>query len=396
MKRRRICVITGSRAEYGLLRPLLRLLERDRHFRLQLLAAGAHLSPEFGLTYREIEADGFRIDRKVEMLLPGDTSLATAKSIGLGIMRLAEAFSRLAPELVILLGDRFEIFAAASAAHTMLIPIAHLHGGELSKGALDDAYRHAITKMSFLHFVSTEKYRRRVIQLGEAPGRVFNTGAIGLDNVASLQLLGRRELEQRLDFKLGARNALVTFHPVTLEDRTAGAQFSQLLKSLDRFPDLKVIFTKPNADPGGRVIIKLIDAYLRRRPGKAAAYTSLGTLNYLSAAGHCDAVAGNSSSGLIEIPSLGIPTVNIGDRQNGRLKPATVLDCAPCEADITAKLRRAFSPAFRAFCRKAKNPYGRGGTAEKIAAILRRRFPTRACLKKGFYDLPPCIKTGRS
>lgn len=383
----KICVVTGSRAEYGLLYPLLRKIRNDGQFELQIIATGMHLSPEFGLTYREIEKDGFKINEKIEMLLSTDTEVGTAKSVGLGVIAFADVLNRLKPHLIILLGDRFEIFSSAIAAFMTKIPIAHIHGGELTEGSFDDAIRHSITKMSFLHFVSTEEYKKRVIQLGEEPQRVFTTGSLGIDNINNMKLLAKHELEKELDFKFGDRNILVTFHPVTLEDDRAGTQFRELLAAIDYFKEARIIFTKPNADPNGRVITKFIDEYTAHNPDRAVAFVSLGKLKYLSAIQYVDVVVGNSSSGIIEVPSFGKPTVDIGDRQKGRTKAESILDCRPKRKDIIKALEKAFSPQFRTFCRTVKNPYGKGNSAETIMKILKEQVGKIRNIKKHFYDL---------
>ena len=382
---RKICVVTGTRADYGCLRWVMEGIRAAEGLELQVVATGMHLSPEFGLTYREIEKDGFRIDRKVEMLLSSDTPTGISKSMGLGMMGFGEAFEQLEPDVVLVLGDRFEIFAAASAAMVARIPIAHLHGGETTEGAIDEAIRHAITKMAHLHFVAAEDYRRRVIQLGEAPERVFLVGGLGVDNILRLELLERAALENSLDFKLGPKNLLVTFHPVTLEKSTAGAQMTELLAALDELEDTHLIFTMPNADTDGRILIGMVEDFVSTRP-HARAYTSLGQLRYLSCIRQVDGVVGNSSSGLAEVPSFHKGTVNIGDRQRGRLKADSVIDCEPARQAISAALRTLYSPEFQARLPGARNPYGEGGASEKVVRIL-QEFPLDRLLKKSFYDL---------
>lgn len=383
--KKRVCAVTGSRAEYGLFCPLLKLIRADRSCALQVVATGMHLSREHGLTYREIEADGFRISEKVDIKLGDDSAAGVARSLGLAVIGLGKAFRRLSPDLLILVGDRFETFAAAAAGHLARIPIAHFHGGELTEGALDDAFRHAVTKLSLLHFTAAEPYRRRVIQLGEAPGRVFNIGALGLDNIRGLRLLSRRELERELGFGLGERCLLVTFHP-----ETAGPgheQFAELLRGLDAFPDAKVVFTSPNADEGGRQIQAQISAYVRRWPGRAAHFVSLGRLRYLSLVRQSDAVVGNSSSGIIEVPSLGRPTVNVGNRQGGRLRPASVIDVPAREGAIRRAVAKALSPRFQSFCRGTRNPYAQGGGAAAAWRVLRRFLAGPRPAAKAFHDL---------
>jgi len=382
---RRICVITGGRAEYGLLRWLMTAIRETPGLELQVVATGMHLSPEFGLTFREIEADGFRIDEKVEMLLSSDTPEGVTKSMGIGLIGFADMFQRLKPDLVVVLGDRFEILSAASAALIARIPLAHLHGGETTEGAFDEAIRHAITKMAHLHFVAAEEYQRRVVQLGEDPARVFVVGGLGIDNIHKLPLLGREQLEEALDFKLGKKNLLVTYHPVTLDGSESLRHMQALLDALDTLTDTNLIFTMPNADSDGRALGEMVQDYVLKH-SNARVYKSLGQLRYLSCMKHVDGVVGNSSSGLIEAPALGKGTVNIGDRQRGRLKAASVIDSAPNRDDIIAALQRLLTPQFQAEARTVRNPYGDGGAAARIATVL-RDFPLTDILKKRFYDL---------
>jgi GDP/UDP-N,N'-diacetylbacillosamine 2-epimerase (hydrolysing) len=385
--KRRICVVTGSRAEYGLLYWLLRELRADPFFELQLAVTGMHLSPEFGLTWKLIEADGFPIDAKVEILLSSDSPAAVSKSMGLAMIGFADAFARLRPELLVVLGDRFEILSAVSAAAVARIPVAHLHGGETTEGAFDEGFRHAVTKMSHLHFASTEQHRGRIIQMGEAPEKAFNVGAIGLDALAGLELLDRERLQRALEFEFRERNMLVTFHPATLEDATAEAQFRELLLALDAYADAGIIFTKANADTDGRAINRLIDTYAAAHPGRVAAFASLGQLKYLSTFRCADVVLGNSSSGIIEAPSFGVPTVNVGNRQRGRTRAASVIDCAPTADAIGRALDQALSTDFRKEIEGMENPYGNGGTARRIIDVLRRPL-AQDILFKRFHDLP--------
>jgi GDP/UDP-N,N'-diacetylbacillosamine 2-epimerase (hydrolysing) len=382
--KRRICVITGSRAEYGLLYWLMKEIQASPAMELQLAVTGMHLSPEFGLTYRIIEEDGFRIDAKVEMLLSSDTPVGIAKSIGLGTIGFADAFERLKPDIVVVLGDRFEIFSATQAALVARIPVAHLHGGETTEGAIDEAFRHAISKMSHLHFTATEEYRARVIQLGEDPGRVFNVGAAGMDNFRRLKLLSRPELEETLGFRFGEKNLLVTFHPVTLENDTAGHQVDELLAALDELADTHLIFTLPNADTGGRIIRAMIQDYVAVRQTKAVCFDSLGQLRYLSVMQFVHAVVGNSSSGLIEAPSFRIGTINIGDRQKGRVKAASVIDCEPQRESIGQALRKLFSREFQESLRLVTNPYDQGLVATRVVQVL-AEHPLDGILKKTFF-----------
>ena len=316
-KPRTICIVTGTRAEYGLLYWLMKEIQNDPNLVLQIIVTGMHLSSEFGLTYKQIEKDGFKIDKKIEMLLSSDTPIGISKSMGLGVIGFAEAYADLKPDIVVLLGDRFEIFSAASAAIIARIPIAHLHGGETTEGAFDEAIRHSITKMSHLHFTAVEEYRRRVIQLGEFPARVFNVGGLGIDNIKKLKLMSREEFENSINFKLDPKNLMITFHPVTLEHATAGEQFQNLLNALDELHDTRFIFTKPNADTEGRIITQMIDDYVSRNKYEAISFVNLGQLRYLSAMQFIDGVVGNSLSGLAGGPTFKIGTINIGDRQRG-------------------------------------------------------------------------------
>ncbi len=385
MSMRKICVVTGTRAEYGLLYWLMKEIKDDEKLELQLVVTGMHLSPEFGLTYKEIEKE-FLINKKIEMLLSSDTSVGVSKSMGLAQISFSEAFDELKPDIVVLLGDRFEIFSAAAAAMISRIPIAHIHGGETTEGAFDEAVRHSITKMSQLHFVATETYRKRVIQLGETAENVFNFGAPGLDNIYKLKLLSLPEFEDSISFKLSKKNLMVTFHPVTLENGTAENQFKQLLLALDGLDDTHIIFTKANSDTDGRKINFMIDSYVAANSGKSVAFTSLGQLRYLSALQYVDAVVGNSSSGLTEAPSFNIGTINIGDRQQGRIKAESVIDCEPNQAMISVALNKLYSPEFRNSLPTASNPYGKGGASKKIADTL-RTFSLSNILKKTFNDL---------
>lgn len=382
---RRICVITGTRAEYGLLRWVMQGIEDDSGMTLQIIATGMHLSPEFGLTYRDIEQDGFRIDRKVEMLTSSDTSVGIAKSMGLGMIGFSDALNELRPDLIVVLGDRFEIFAAVATALVARIPVAHLHGGEITEGAFDEALRHSITKMSHLHFVAAEEYRQRVIQLGEQPERVFMVGGLGIDNIRRLKLLDRAELEASLDFKLGRKCLLITFHPVTLEPATAAAQMAELLAALAELNDTQLIFTMPNADTDGRRLVTMVDQFIAQHPN-ARAYTSLGQLRYLSSIAQVDAVVGNSSSGLIEAPSFRKATINIGDRQRGRLQATSVINCEPTRESISAALERLYETDFQAGLSLARNPYGEGGASEKVVETI-KHYPISDIAKKAFHDL---------
>jgi GDP/UDP-N,N'-diacetylbacillosamine 2-epimerase (hydrolysing) len=386
---RKICIVTGTRAEYGLLRSVIIGVGQTEGLQLQLVATGAHLSPEHGLTCREIEADGIPLAARVEMLVSADTPTGIARSMGLGLIGFGDAFDRLRPDLIVLLGDRYEILAAASAALVAGIPVMHLHGGETTEGAFDESIRHAVTKMSHLHAVAAEPYRQRVIQLGESPERVFLVGSLGVDAILRLPLLDRPALETSLDFSLGSRSLLVTFHPVTLDAAgSAEQQMAELLAALDALDDTRLIFTMPNADTGSRVLVRQIDAFVASHPN-ARAYTSLGQLRYLSCLRQVDGVVGNSSSGLIEAPSLGIGTVNIGDRQRGRLTASSVIDCPPQRDDIAQAIAQLYSPWFRQQLPHTVNPYGQGGATARILQLLQHQ-PLQFLLKKHFHDLAPC------
>jgi len=387
MKKSRICVFTGTRAEYGLLRPLMARIRADKNLRLQVIASGMHLSAKFGSTYKEILKDGFTIGYKAFMPVEGDTPLELCSTVSAGLTAIGRAYHKLKPDAVVILGDRFEALSAAIAAVFLRVPIIHLHGGESTFGLIDEPIRHSITKMSWLHFTSTETYRNRVIQLGENPKMVFNTGAIGLDNIASMKLLSRKELSNQLKMDLSGKLAAITFHPVTLDSESPGKQFSALLEALDSFPEFKLIFTMPNADPGNREIVKLIEHYVLKNPSKARAFASLGQLRYLSLLKHAAIVLGNSSSGLIEAPSFLIPTVNIGDRQKGRVQGPSVINCPPQRTAIVSAIKKGLSRGFAEKCLAAKNPYGAGNTAPKILRAIKNSLRGSVDLKKVFYDL---------
>lgn len=386
MRKRKICIVTGSRAEFGLLRWLMEDINSHHELTLQIVATGMHLSPEFGLTFKEIEEAGFRIDAKVEMLLSSDSSTAVAKSTGLGMIGFSDTYQRLAPDIVVLLGDRFEIFAAATASMFARIPIAHIHGGETTEGAFDEAIRHSITKMSHLHFVATDEYRRRVIQLGEHPDRVLNVGGMGIDAIKRIKLLGRKDIEHLLGMALGKKSLLITFHPVTLEGgMSSAAQMRELLSALSELEDLTLIFTMPNADSGGREIGNMVMQFVKTHP-RSKVYTSLGQQLYLSCLAEVDGVIGNSSSGLLEAPSFNIGTINIGVRQKGRLKSEGVIDCAPRRDAILAALKTLYSNEFQANLINIKNPYGNGGATGRIVKIL-AAHPLKNILQKQFYNI---------
>lgn len=383
MAKRKICVVTGTRAEYGLLYWLMKGIQEDEHLELQIIVTGMHLSPEFGLTYKLIEEDGFYINEKVEMLLSSDTAVGIAKSIGLGVIGFADALFRLKPDILVLLGDRYEILAAAQAAMVAKIPIAHIAGGDTTEGAYDESIRHSITKMSHLHFVTNQTAAKRVRQLGENPEHIFVVGSPGIDQIKGLKLLSREQLEAELNFKLLKKNVLITFHPVTLDSQPPSEQFQELLNALDSLEEeVGLIFTKPNADNDGRSLMAMIEEFVNKRP-HAVAYTSLGQLRYLSAIAQVDAVVGNSSSGLYEVPSFKKPTVNIGDRQRGRLQASSVINCKP----VTNEIVKAIRESFEKDCSDAVNPYGNGNSSEKILHVLKNISNIDSLLKKRFFEV---------
>jgi len=387
MNPKKLCIITGSRAEWGLFYPLAGKIRDDGSFDLSIVATGAHLSDKHGLTYREIEGDGFGITGRAEIPLPEDTAGSLAVSIGEAVKRLTRAVKAADPDLVLLLGDRFEIFAAAVSCLTLRKPIAHIHGGELTEGSLDDAFRHSITKMAHLHFVSTETYRERVIRMGEDPGRVFNVGAMGIDNIRGARLLTKDEFQEEAGFRLGKRNLMVTFNPMTAaEGSSSTAQLDNLLEALDLLEETRLIFTMPNPDIYSDVIASRLDDYASRTSGKSVVFTSLGRILYLSALQFVDAVVGNSSSGIIEAPSFGIPTINIGDRQKGRVRALSVIDCAEDRGSISKAIEKGLSDDFRKVCREAENPYGEGNASRKILDILKGIDADKELLRKRFYD----------
>ena len=369
---RKIAVFTGTRADYGLLFWLLRDIESDASLQLQLMVSGSHLSPEFGLTFKQIISDGFQVDEKIEVLLSSDSIVGAAKSIGVAVLGYADALARMAPDMIIVVGDRYEALAVAQTAMIMRIPILHLHGGELSEGAYDDSIRHAITKMSYLHGTSTEVYRQRVIQLGESPDRVVNVGAIGLDHLQRTTYLTREELALSLDLALTKPYFIVTYHPVTLGDEDPVDTFSALLEALEKFQSHQIILTYPNADNGGRKITSLIRNYAISMPNRVLAIPSLGNRNYLSAVKHCDAVIGNSSSGIIEAPSFDVPTVNVGVRQKGRISAKSVLDCDTTVISLENAINEAVARSYKIQGEVIVNPYYNGGASPRILEMVKR------------------------
>lgn len=381
--KRKICVVTGTRAEYGLLYWLMKELQEDPDFELQIIATGMHLSPEFGLTYQQIEQDGFIINEKVEMLLSSDTPVGITKSLGLATIGFADSLERLSPDLLVVLGDRYEILAAVQAALIARIPVAHIAGGDTTEGAIDEAIRHSITKMSHLHFVTNEISAQRVRQLGENAAHVYNVGHTGIDAIKRVRLLEKKELEESLGFAFKPINFLVTFHPVTLEEASSQTQFQELLNALDSLgPEVGIIITKPNSDTDGRVLIKMIDEFCQTRPN-VQAYVSLGQQRYLSTIHYVDAVIGNSSSGLYEVPAFKKPTINIGDRQKGRLKSSSVIDCPPEKEAIIQAIQMGLQQDWSG----VESMYGDGGASEKIISILKQQKTYKALLQKHFYKV---------
>lgn len=382
---RKIAIVTGTRAEFGLLRPLIKAIQEDEQFYLQLIVSAMHLSSEFGYTVTEIEKQGFPITKKVECLLSSDSAVGVSKSIALAISGFADAFEDLQPDLLIVLGDRTEILGAVIAATSANIPIAHLHGGETTEGAYDEGVRHAITKFSHLHFTATEEYRKRVVQLGENPANVYNVGAIGLDSIKNLKLLEKKKFEDAINKKLKKQNFLITYHPVTLNSNSPLETFHNILSVLDDYKDTLLIFTHANSDKSGRIINEMIEKYVQNNPNKAISFTSLGQLRYLSALQFVDAVIGNSSSGIIEVPIFNIPTINIGDRQKGRISSDSVIDCSEDFSAIKSAVEKALSKSFYDNIQNQKHFFGNGYATEKIVEVL--KIDTKINLKKSFYDI---------
>jgi len=385
VKQKKICIVTGTRAEYGLMKRLIQKVKNSDELELQLIVTGMHLSPEFGNTISEINEDGHKIDKKIEMLLSSDSPVGISKSIGLGIIGFADALEELRPDILVLLGDRYEIHSAATAAMVARIPIAHIHGGETTEGLIDEAIRHSITKMSHIHFVSTQKYRDRVIQLGENPSNVFCVGGLGVDAIMNIDLMNINEIDESNNFQFLSKNILVTFHPVTLEQETSRGQIDELLKSLSNLDDTGIIFTMPNADTDGRILIEKINNFCQKNKF-AKAYQSLGQLKYLSCLQNVDLAIGNSSSGLLEVPSFKKATINIGDRQKGRIKATSVIDCEPKEREITESIKKVYSKEFQEIVQNTVNPYGTGGASESVVEVL-TKLSLDNLLKKKFFDL---------
>ena len=383
---KKICVFTGTRAEYGLLSQLMIGIKSSKKLELQIVATGTHLISEFGMTYLEIEKDGFKIDKKVEMILNSDTPVGISKSIGIGVGSFAETLSELQPDAVLLLGDRFEIFAAAIASMVANIPLIHLHGGERTEGAFDEAIRHSISKMSHLHFVANNEYKNRVVQLGEEPSRVFLVGGLGVDNIMRTKLFGKIELTRKLGIKFAKRNLLITFHPVTLEPDASTNQMKILLYCLSSLKETNFIFTMPNADTGSKQLYGLVNDFVNENRERSWLFKSLGQKVYFSCIEHMDGVVGNSSSGLTEVPSFKKGTINIGDRQAGRLKSSSVIDSDVTEMSINKAFKQLFSRDFKKGLSFSINPYGTGGASSKIVKQL-EECSFKNILKKKFWDL---------
>jgi len=383
---RKICVVTGTRAEYGLLSRLMKMIKEDQDTELQIIATNMHLQPEYGNTYKEIESDGFEIDFKVPMPKLSDDACGTVKSMGVELDGLADAFRKLQPNLVVILGDRYEMLMVASAALIYRIPVAHIHGGEITEGAFDDAIRHSITKMSHLHFASTEEYRKRIIQLGESPERVFYVGAIGVDNIKKVPLMTKEEVEESLGFVIDKNTVLATYHPVTLTNSNVEYEIDAFLLALKEFPNLRVVFTMPNSDTGGSIIAERINKFIAENSERAIAFKSLGMRRYLSVMPHIVAVIGNSSSGIVEVPSFGIPTLNIGERQKGRLSCESVVNCLSDKESIIEGLKRVLSKEMSEIAKLSSNPYDKTYTAKNIFEII-KNYPLEGLVQKRFYDL---------
>lgn len=385
-----ISILTATRAEYGLLKPVIEKLNQIDEFDVKVVVTGAHLSPEFGLTYKEIENDNIKIDEKIEILLSSDTPSAISKSMGLAMISFADYFARVKSDLLIVLGDRYETLAVCLSAMNQNIPIAHLYGGETTEGAVDEAIRHSITKLSHLHFTSTDEYRKRVIQLGENPKTVFNVGSLGVENALQQNLLSKEELASWLKLDLNKPYIIGTYHPVTLENSTAHEQTKALLDCCISKKDINFIFTKSNADSSGRIINKLLDEYSQKYEN-IFVFTSLGMLRYLSSLKYAKAVIGNSSSGIVEAPSFHIPTINIGDRQKGRIQSKSTINCEPTQNAIEFALIRALSDDMQNLAKNSTNPYQKANTSDNIVKTIKEFIlEGKLTIKKKFYDME-CI-----
>ena len=385
--KRKICVVTATRAEYGPLKSLLEDIKNDAQLDLQIISTGTHLSPEYGLTNQQILDDGFFINKRIEILLSSDTAVGVSKSMGLAQISFAEAFEELKPDILLVLGDRYELIPIVSAANIARIPVAHISGGEVTEGAIDELVRHAVTKLSHLHFTAMSEYSQRVIQMGEQPERVFTVGEVGLDNLLRMKLMSRNEFEESIGRKLNKRNILFTYHPETTQAiDEVERDFNQILLGLEQLDDTLIIFTKANADVGGRLINKMIDEYVEKRPDKSIVFTSLGQLRYLSALQYIDAVVGNSSSGIVEAPSFKVATINIGDRQKGRVKAQSTLDIGVGAKEIVSAFNKINTSEFKTMLAKVTNPYGQGNSSRQVVDIL-KSFDLGALKTKLFYDI---------
>lgn len=386
--RKQIGVLTATRAEFGLLKPLIQRLIAEDFCDVKVLVTGAHLSAAFGDTYKEIEEAGIPIAEKIECVAGGDSRRDITNNMAMAMMGFGEYFEETKLDLLIVLGDRYETLAVCIAAMNEEIPIAHIHGGEATEGLIDEAVRHSITKMSHLHFPCTEVYRNRIIQMGERPECVFNVGALAVENVKTIDFTSREDLSKDIGIDLAEDYAVVTFHPVTLEEDSGVEQFDQLLGAIKEFPNMKFIITKANADAGGMCINQKIDDFAEEHDN-VVAVTSLGVKRYLSAVKECAVVIGNSSSGIIEAPCLHVPTVNVGDRQKGRMMPGSVLCCEPNRDAIVEAVKKATSPGFRESVKTMENPFGDGTASEKMVEVMRMAFAQRGEIDvmKSFYDI---------
>ena len=386
MPRKKICIVSGSRAEFGLLRFVIEGVKNSSLLDLQLIVTGMHLSTDHGLTYKEIEECGFKIDKKIETVLASDTPSSITKSAGLGLIGFAQSFRELNPDCLVILGDRYEVFVCAIAALFFKIPIVHIHGGELTRGSFDDAIRHSITKMSWFHFVASEEYKDRVIQLGENPKNIRNVGGLGVDAIKKLKLLDKSELKQKKLINFGEKNLLITFHPSTLDVKSTKSQIENLVSSLEVLENCYLIFTMPNSDPDSKIIKSVIANFVEKNKKRAIFFESLGQRNYLSVLQFVDGVVGNSSSGLLEAPSFKIGTINIGNRQDGRLKSKSVIDCDSTKESISFALKQLFSNDFKKRLKSVKNPYGEGNASIKIIKFLEKvKIPIS--IEKRFFDI---------
>ena len=389
--KRKICVVSTSRADYGLLFWLLKEIEKSRFLELSLLLSGSHLEERLGLTYKEVQRD-FKHFYKVPLGLENDDETALCSAFSAGVAGFSKVLEQTQPDIMVLLGDRYEMLSAGIAGMLRAVPLAHIHGGESTQGAIDEGIRHALTKMSHIHFCATSLYKRRIIQLGENPARVYNVGGLGVENIKRLELLSKKDFENSLGFRLGKKNILVTFHPQTIEKKSASKQFSQILNALDSLKDTHFIFTGANADNGGKIINEMAQSYCFKNPEKAIFAISLGQLRYLSAIKHADIVLGNSSSGICEAPSLKKATINIGNRQKGRIKAPSIIDAKCDKSAILKAIKKAYSKDFQAKLKSVKNPYGSGFASKKIIKVL-ENIKLNGILKKKFYDLDAkCIK----